>query len=540
MKKIICMILALVLCVGLLVGCGAKEETTTTEPVEEVNKMEAFEQKKEEEKKEEVPAEEAEEVEYAETFVRLSRDKIPMVNPYNVGGRCICMGEVYNNVYDTLITLTSSYEYLPGLATEWSTEDFQHFNFKLRQGVKFHNGEEFTADDVVFNWELGKTVPGVSAYDRAKKIESIEVVNDYEINMTLYDTNFDWWYEMANPIGFVMCNREACEADIDNGPMIGTGPYKITEMVSSDHVSFERFDDYWGEKATTKYQVMRYIAEDTAKMIMVENGEADATPVSEVNIPKYESDDNYIVNYVFNSSCGYISFNCNRPITGDINFRMACAYCFNVQEFIDIALAGYGKAQPNCTLWGAGAAYYNYDIPAIEQNLELAKEYLAKSNYNGEKVELVATLGYLQAVAQVAMAQMQAIGINAYVTECDTPTLTTRSLWDNNDIDMLVMQQMFGPVANAINIAITENNSNKAHWINDEVVDLVAKTTIEPDGEERQEHYYRIQEIMYEEMPYFPTYHVGIFDLERAGVGGVDLWPTGNNDFSNAYRVISK
>jgi len=538
MKKIICLALALVLCIGLLVGCGAKEETTT-EPVEEVNKMEAFEQKQEEVKKEEVPAEELENVEYADTFVRLSRDKIAMINPYNVGGQFICMGEVYHNVYDTLLYLTTDYEYLPCLATEWSTEDYQHFNFKLRQGVKFHNGEEFTADDVVFNYEYALNCPGVSNYSRAVKIESIEVVNDYEINMNLYDTNYDWFYEMANPIGFVMCNREAVEADPENGPMIGTGAYKITEFVSSEHVTFTRFDDYWGEAPITETMVMRYIAESTAQLIMLENGEADATPVAEVSIPKYEADDNYIVNYVFNSSCGYIAFNCQRPITGDVNFRMACAYCFNVQEFIDIALAGYGKAQPNATLWGTGAAYYNYDIPAIEQNLETAKEYLAKSCYNGEKVELVATLGYTQSVAQVAMAQMQAIGINAYVTECDSPTLTTRSKWGSNDIDMLVLQQMFGAMANSINVAITENVNNKAAWINDEVVDLVAKTTIEPDGEERQADYYRIQEIMYEEMPYFPTYHVGVFDLERAGVGGVTLWPTGLNDFSKAYRIIS-
>lgn len=548
MKKIICLILALILCIGILAGCGEKQEEVVPAAEEENNKMDAFEQKNEE-KKEEAKAEEAKpapdeqkEVKYQDTIVRLMMDKVNKVSTIDIGGRCMLMGEVWNMCYDTLINLSSDFkEYTPCLATEWDTEDYQHFHFKLREGVKFHNGEPFTADDVLFTYEIGCTSEsaGTSLATRCAQIESIEVLNDYEINMTLKQANFDWLYEMATILGFPIVNREAIEADRDAGAMVGTGPWKITEFVSGDYIVYERNDDYFDELPPTKKVIFRYISEVTARNIMVENGEADSSVLNEADIAKYDNNPNFVIDYKFNSSCGYLSFNTQRPNTSDYNFRMAVAYAVNVQEMIDIALNGYGKAQPNSTLWGMGTAYYNEDIPLIEQDLEKAKEYLAKSSYDGGKVEIVATLGYTQSVAQVVMAQLQAIGIDAYVTSVDNATLSQRGRWDNNDIDILVLQQMMGPLGKDINNCLTPNSDyNKAKWINEEAAALAEKALYEPDGEERQADYYRIQELMFEEMPYFPTYHVGIWALERAGVGGVNLFPNANNDFSMIYRII--
>ena len=136
-------------------------------------------------------------------------------------------------------------EFEPELAVEWKTEAADSYWFKLRQGVKFHNGEELTADDVRWSFvERPKTMETVGAANLVKIVEDVEVINDYEFRVKLNSPNTDFFPTVSLSCAAIL-NREACVADPANGFTVGTGGWKLTNYVPSDNVAYEKFEDSW-------------------------------------------------------------------------------------------------------------------------------------------------------------------------------------------------------------------------------------------------------------------------------------------------------
>lgn len=292
MKKTISLILAMLMVLALFAGCGAKDDATTTTTAGGSNTAsqaaQVMENIQDNQGAAATPPPEDDNVKYRESLTFVMDDKVAKINPFNPGGGTQT-GTIYHMIYDTLIDYTLEGTYEPCLATEWTVnnDEYTDFTFKLREGVVFHNGEPFTADDVVFTWENGLAGIGSGVYNVAIKFESVEAVNDYEVRITLKESDYDFWYTIANIGAFVIMNRDAVEADPEDGPMIGTGPYYVADFVSSDYIVYERNDNYFGELPYTKTFTSKYIAEETARYILFDNDEADFILVSSVNIPKY-------------------------------------------------------------------------------------------------------------------------------------------------------------------------------------------------------------------------------------------------------------
>ena len=545
MKKLICLALALILCLGLLVGCGAKEEVEEADDGvsaavaatgAEVGQLNTSGSSTSESIATPPPAD----AKYQDTFIALIDDKVALINPFNPGGKCSQQGNVYHMMYDTLIDWNLAGEYVPCLATEWScNEDATVWNLKLRDDVYFHNDEQFTADDIIFTWQYGLEALGTGIYDRCKTIKDITAVNDFEINMTLFDANPDFEYDMSTITGFVICNREAVEADPENGPMIGTGPYYVSEFVTSESITYSKWDKYFGEeKPITNTIIFRYVAEETARYIMLENAEADSGSVNGVYIPQFAQNPQFVMSSFCVNNCGYIALNCSRQPMDDVNFRWACAYAVSRDEIVDVGFSGYSQKHMTGGIWGWNTAYANPDIPDIEQDVEKAKEFLAKSNYDGHTLQIFASMPHTKKIAAVVMSELTAVGINCEVCEVDGPTLTLRSKFDSNDMDIIINSAMFGPTAQNVRFEVEKTDNNKACWVNEEAIELCAKAGVTPNGPERQELYYRIQQIMFDEQPYIPTTHNALYGASQAGTGGIKFFSNAFNDFSTAYRII--
>ncbi len=511
MKKTVCIILCLVICLGVLAGCTPKKP----DPVD---------------------PNPSGETEYYDEISVYIMDKVAIVDALNPGGRSASAGVFSRMLYDTLLRFTADNKYEPGLATKWSTEDNKTFNFKLREGVKFHNGENFTADDVAFTVERAKEAPGTMLYDSFNQVESWEVVNEYEINLVLKEVNVDFFYDTAMPLS-VMLSRKAYEADPEKGPWVGTGPYKMEKFVPSDSITVTAFDGYWEEMGPTKTFVFRTVGEEAARLIMLENDEFTYCDINSVYIPQYEKDDRFVLNSYTMDNCNYIAFNMKKPVTGDKNFRLAVAYAVNRQDIMDIALGGYGKVVETDALWGNNTNYKNREIPLREQDLEKAKEYLAQSSYKGELIKITASMTHTIRSAEVLLGQLQAIGINAEVQKLDAPSFTAASSYDNNDLDIIVGSGSWTPLASSVNKYVTYSNTNKACYKNPEIEELVKKANATPDGPEREKLYYRIQEILYEDVPYIGTFHMALYIAAQKGAEGQIYYPTNYHDYTKAYRV---
>ncbi len=550
MKKALCLILSLVLCIGLFAGCGGKTEAPKTDtPATEAPA-------KEEGSKEPVlintggavteagaaettpPPKEAE---YYDELRMYIGDKVAIIDPMNPAAGGTQLGIIDHLAYDSLVYYTIDGKYEPCLATEWSAnDDATVWTFKLREGVKFHNGEPFTADDVVFTEQFStdKDHSGNSVGNAFQYVDKVEANGDYEVTFTLSRGNVDFIYNVANPCT-VIVNREAYESGDEHAGWIGTGPFKIVDMVPNDSITYEAFEDYWGEKPLCKKFTQRYIAEETARNIMLENDEIDFCNVSGQYIKQYSEDPRFVINSYVMNNLNYVAFNMSKPITGDINFRLACAYALDREEILDIALDGYGAVCETGAYWGYKTAYKNYDIPAWEQDLDKAKEYLAKSPYNGEKMTICAlAMPQTSKAAQAIQNQLANIGITCEIETFDSPGMVAATSWDANDKDFIVTSGALSPLGDSIRTLVTpKNNNNKAKYDNPEVMELVNKAAATPDGPERQEMYYKIQQIMHDELPYYGTFHMALYIAGQKGTGGTIFFPTNFHDYGLAYRL---
>ncbi|NLT14970.1 MAG: ABC transporter substrate-binding protein [Clostridiales bacterium] len=535
-KRTLALTLCFVLCLSLLVSC--KTETPQVSQAQETVSAPSPTTASGEDMPSAVPP--PKEAEFVEDLVVLGGDKFPLIDVGNPAFNVPQSAWICNMVFNNLAKLTVDNDYAPALATSWESADMQHFNFKLRDDVYFHNGEKFKADDVAFTIDRAKESAGSMSFNYYKEVDSYEVVSDTEINITLKAVNVDFIDNVATPQACIL-NRKAVETDPNHGTEIGTGPWIVSELVSNEYVKMTRNDDYWGELPATKTITFRYVQELSARLIMLENGEAHIAYQLDVNdIPIVQQNPELkTIDFILNNTA-YLAFNMNNPLMADLNFRMAVASAINRDDCVAITRSGYGVPVDSGTYWGYKTEFKNADIPIIPRDLEKAKEYLAKSSYNGETVELVAAMVDPIKNAQIIQANLEEIGIKCKVFETDSPGMASYTKLGNTESQMIVYSGAWTLKAiTSKTYFYPDSTGNRANYNNPEVKALYDKAFITLDVAEREKIYKDIQEIVAKEIPY-----LGIFNMQfviscAKGIDGIQMYPTGNHDFSYLYCLKS-
>jgi len=538
MKKIIAMILCVVLCLGLLAACGDKaadKGDTGATKSEGAGTMIA-EGDKEAAANVATPAPEAEY--YDEISIYLP-DGVPVLSLINKGFSGLCVTHVCLMIWDSLIEITPEPAWNPAIATEWKmSDDGMSCYLKLRDDVYFHNGEHMTADDVLFTIELSQSdeAKGTHLNRAFTDVASCKVLSDYEVEFTLKEANQDFANKALAGTTAAILSRKAFEEDPETAPMIGTGPWKVKEFVPNVSLTLERNDQYWGEMPKAKTCVMRTVPEQTAKDIMLKNGELTFGEISGMYVQEY-LDLGFTVWEMTANNCEYLSFNQNKPLMQDKNFRLAVAYALNKQAILNVAYDGYGKL-PNTIFWGYNTAYRNPDIAPIDQDIEKAKEYLAQSSYNGETVKLSACVDRDIKAAQMIQEQLMAIGIDINLVTYDQGGLNELVTWDNTTEDLVCHGGIMSAVGTAMDgYTKSGQKNNVAHYSNPELDEIMTEAKATVDGPEREALYYKAQEILAEDIPYITLFHVTQYYAAAPGAGGAVPYPTTYVDWSQCYRV---
>ena len=153
---------------------------------------------------------------------------------------------VYCNIYENLVRYNAeTQEVEPCLATEWEQVDDVTYHFKLREGVKFHDGNTMTAEDVIFSFKRAKESGVVSTY--LSFIDSVEADGDYAVTMHISAPYAQIYQSLSNPSAVVV-SKAAVEKygdDFSKNP-VGTGAYKFVEWKPADSIVLTAFEDYWG------------------------------------------------------------------------------------------------------------------------------------------------------------------------------------------------------------------------------------------------------------------------------------------------------
>jgi len=421
-------------------------------------------------------------------------------------------------------------EILPALAREWVTEDYQTFRFYLRDDVYFHNGEKFTADDVVFTIELAMESPGAPAQGHwaTSLIDSVVAVEDYIVEITLERVNPDYFFGLSMPAAVVL-NRAAVESDPDLGWKIGAGAFELVEFSSNDFVQFRRNPNYWNENKNivTESMTFRFIPEAGARTIMMQRGDAQVSKgTTPEDLPAFQANPSFdVIPIPFNLPAALV-FNMEHPLMAEYHFRMAVMHAIDRPTTAIFAAGDWNMPiMDSGTIWGRAQEFRNNDIPPIQFNQELARYHLEQSSYAGEELEIATAIVTHVRGSQAIQDQLRQVGIYVVVNEFDAPGLQAYMINpDNNPHMALINLSVTLSAASARNFLAPGGNLNFMRYNNPEVNELLDAAISMTDVDERRATYMRIQEIVAQDPPAISMYHRINAIVARDGVGGIQIW----------------
>ena len=328
--------------------------------------------------------------------------------------------QILNNVLEGLTFYDDELNLVPWLAESWEqSEDGLTWTFKLREGIKFHNGREMTAEDV--KWSFERLIDPETGSGNAARVgppdTKIEVIDDYTVAIT-HPEPFGIF---PQSIGFDKSSGIMAKESVgDDGLVeiaIGTGPFAITEVEGTTRLVLEKHEDYWQEGLPYLDSIeIVPIPDDTVRETALRGGEVDwVLTIAPQNFGSLDEDPNVVVATAPQLSYDYIGMNLTREPFDDVRVRQAIAYALDREQLCEAGF--FGLCDTLQAPVGQGSPWY-FGYQPYGQDVEKAKELLAEAGYpDGFEMELLPTTQYGETVraAQVLQQQLAEIGIDASI-----------------------------------------------------------------------------------------------------------------------------
>lgn len=415
------------------------------------------------------------------------------------------VGCMYNlQIFECLIREEVDGTLVPGLAESWEmSDDNMSVTFKIREGVKFHNGDTLLADDVAFS--LNRVI-NEGNLDVTSYMEKAEVVDETHVKLTLKSVYSDILNSLA-VVNLAIVSKSVVEdkGDAVNTEPVGTGPYILKNWVPGVSVTLTASPDYWRGEAAIKEVTILIQPNASTGAVALENNEVDALlSVLFSDEENLKATDNITVYSTSSISTYTLYLNCSGGATEDVRVRQAIALCLNREEYIQGAYNGNGT--PASTIISPSMAYHNDSIKVPERNIEKAKELLADAGYPDGlslKYATVAEDSRLVNLGAILKGHLAEAGIDLEVD------VKEYSAWfsvvqGNHDFDITCAASTanISTTGSVLSNILTENAvNNLGLYKNDEVTELISKANETFDDSLKQGYFDRICEIVLDECP---------------------------------------
>lgn len=420
-RKYLALLLVLVLGVSTLAGCGAKAAGAEGAPAEKISYDNIMR------------LGEVTEVDTCDGQMTTEYYDIPFM------------------IFDRLVEATSVgegiSEIIPGLAKSWDiSDDGLVYTFQLQQGVKFHNGKDFTAEDVKYTFER-MLLPETGAKNQdfispikgsqammdgaAKELEGLEIVDDFTVKMTLEQPFGAFLASLATPGCGIYDKETTMEAGKDFGLIpektIGTGPYYFKSWVLNDEKLILKNDSYWRGAPALDGISWKTVADADTMRMMFESGELDVfdCDYAPTQIGYFMSNDKYKGNTVIGNRVGiyYYTFNQSIKPFDDVRVRKALQMAIDRQSILDNLFDGRGQVLSG--IMPPGLVGYNPDLPEIKYDLAAAKALLAEAGYpDGFEMTITQSTNSPDTLSrnEMVQAQLAKIGVKVTIEQVDEAT----------------------------------------------------------------------------------------------------------------------
>jgi peptide/nickel transport system substrate-binding protein len=322
------------------------------------------------------------------------------------------------NMFDSLLHKTTKLEYEPSLATSWKSVNETTWEFKLRKGVKFHNGETMTAEDVKFSFdrvlEPGKTAKKSPQYGNIRAIKEVRIVNPETIHIV---TEKPYPLLLERLVFFPIVPKKHLEKVGDQAfgesATVGTGPWKLAEYKRDQHIRLESHEAHWRGKPAFKHLVFRGIPEVATQVAELKTGGVDIIRnVSADLVPDLKAHPQTAITTAPILRTHYVHFDMrNAPFDKKL-VRQAANHAIDREAIVQKMMAGLGRVVP--TVVHPSAFGYDASVTPYPYDPKKAKELLAKAGYpNGVDITVHSAFIEFRPVFEAICQMLTEVGIRA-------------------------------------------------------------------------------------------------------------------------------
>ena len=320
--------------------------------------------------------------------------------------------EVMFNVFEGLMKPTSTGDLTPAVAESYTvSEDRLTYTFTLREGVKFHNGDEVTAEDVVYSISrCADTTDGTPLVEAFSVIQSVEAVDARTVAITIAEPSNEFISYMTTAI-------LPADYDQQDTAPVGTGPFKFVSRAAQDNIVLERFDEYWGTPAYLDKVTFKIMENADSLVMSLQSGAIDlCSHLTSTQVAQLGGDF-YVAEGTMNLVQALYLNNAEKPFD-DVRVRQALCYAVDKQGIIDLAFDGYGSPIGS-SMYPAFGKYFDESLTNYyTKDVEKAKSLLADAGYpNGFEMTITVPSNYQPHIdtAQVLVEQLKEIGVTAKI-----------------------------------------------------------------------------------------------------------------------------
>jgi peptide/nickel transport system substrate-binding protein len=457
----------------------------------------------------------------------------------------------FEHCYESLVGYDSDLNLVPALAERWETPDDTTYIFHLRRGVKWHDGSDFSADDVKYTFDIVLDPEGPAIWrNNFDAVESVEVVDSHTVKFTTRRPFPPLLGAFAILRSSAIIKRGAMEETNLDNEINGTGPYKLVRYLPQDVIELERNPDYWGNPLPYLEKVsFKILTEEDARVAGLRAGSIDYALLTPLGEQRLRNEQNLnimsgprVFLYVF-------VFNMLREPWSDVRVRQAISMAVDRDELIEKALFGTGTiAGPMPTGFG------NWFVPPAElrekwytPNLERARQLLDEAGVpEGQELDLlVAPFGgsdFYTNAAVVLKDQLEKIGITVNIRQVEVGVFVQEASLDGNwNYDMNI--NAFSPRHDPDGFVwarFYSENTFAVGYKNERVDELLVEARSTIDQAQRKALYDEAQRILLDESPMIWVGSDNIIEAVQNYVKGYTQSPFTRRDWGLKHTWLDK
>lgn len=454
---------------------------------------------------------------------------------------------VVRNMFDGLVTRTPDGKVVPEIAESWKNPSPTVWEFKIRKGITFHNGDPLTVEDVKFTFDRIITEGAIDGKTAMRKglidpLQKVEIIDDSTVRFHL---NSPWPILLAMLPHQQVVPKKYLEKVGTKGFIekpIGAGPFKFVEGKLDERIVMERYDKYYGGSPEIppvgppplKRVIFEVIPETATRIAALQAGKVhiiQAVPPHMVDTLK--KDPNIQVKTALGTRVHMFELNVKQSPFNDVRVRRVMNHAINFDIIVEKILGGFAKRMAGAIL--PHGLYLNTNLKPYKYDPALSKKLLAEAGYPKGFPLVIDTIDAYKEVSEAAAQQLRAVGVEATVRIWDWGVLRPLAL---NGERKVVFQSWGNSTQHPYDLLnpklLSKDRGNYSQYANPELDDLLNKGGVETNPDRAKEMYFKAQEIIYNDAPWV----FGYVPLEiEACSKNVDNWMPSSDSRINLHRV---